>query len=260
MTRLYYINKFTKIPLLLAWPYHVNMLVLEFRRFNSVLYPCWNATPKKRPTFTKICTFIEQFRNGMHSTSGYYAAPGASTGMEAPPGYYAARDAIQDNTGRDNGALYHDARSGWTPLLGNRIPCTILHLRCDLYTANQLSDVCYSEFLLSSTLRFHYLLRSCSRFDVGTYSDDVSVVFYWVLPLICIRICFILYRSLTFNVVAHSVMQPKERGSTEHAIKSTFSLIRLYIFPVTFCKCALSSSRNRGIGLRRFNKSHKTLI
>ena len=112
MTRLYYINKFTKIPLLLAWPYHVNMLVLEFRRFNSVLYPCWNATPKKRPTFTKICTFIEQFRNGMHSTSGYYAAPGASTGMEAPPGYYAARDAIQDNTGRDNGALYHDARSG----------------------------------------------------------------------------------------------------------------------------------------------------
>jgi serine/threonine protein kinase len=84
--------------------------------FNGVIYPCWNASPKKRPSFTKIGTFIEQFRNGMSSSAGggYYAAPSvaSSSGIEAPPGYYAARDALQGDNGRDNTALYHDARSG----------------------------------------------------------------------------------------------------------------------------------------------------
>lgn len=81
--------------------------------FNNVLYPCWNASPKKRPSFTKIGTFIEQFRNGMSSPGGgYYAAPSASAATEAPPGYYAARDALHDNADRLTNALYHDARSG----------------------------------------------------------------------------------------------------------------------------------------------------
>lgn len=84
--------------------------------FNQILHPCWSSNPKKRPTFTKICTILEQFRNG---SSGYYAASSTqprNQGAAPPPGYYAARDVLQGsgNGGQNNfnDGLYHDARSG----------------------------------------------------------------------------------------------------------------------------------------------------
>jgi serine/threonine protein kinase len=76
--------------------------------FDKVVYPCWNATPKKRPSFQKICSEIETFRDGAQESGGYYAA-GTDAGTDGSGGYYCANN-NRDRESSDDNNLYHDAR------------------------------------------------------------------------------------------------------------------------------------------------------
>lgn len=87
-------------------------------RFNKVLHPCWNSNPGQRPNISKICSTIDQFRNGNPGgSSGYYPAEVAPrNGAPPPPGYYSA-GVVRHGNGpsrlNNTAAEYTEARSSW---------------------------------------------------------------------------------------------------------------------------------------------------
>jgi len=73
------------------------------------MLPCWNLKSNQRPSFEKICSFIEQFRRGEETQGqGYYGTDDLAD--KAPEGYYAAEDLHNDSKDRRGPELYDDAR------------------------------------------------------------------------------------------------------------------------------------------------------
>ena len=94
----------------LSFSFSTSTLV-DIHSFNKVVYPCWNISPKKRPTFSMINSHLHQFKNGSDEGASYYAPGEGGSGSGGSGGYYDSSGAGRASMypGQQQ-QLYHDAR------------------------------------------------------------------------------------------------------------------------------------------------------